>query len=142
MKTAGKYDTVRIHYTCKTDDGKKFSTREHGGPIKLTIGKGKLLKPLEEAIPGMRINEKKIVKIRHEKAYGDWKKEWVKTFDKSVFPEEIELAEGLELYFGTDNGKEVRVKILEVKDKVVIIDENHFLAGKDLEFELELIEIL
>ena len=91
---------------------------------------------------GMRINEKKIVKIRHEKAYGDWKKEFVKTFEKSEFPEEIELAEGLELYFGTNDGKEVRVKILEVKDKVVIIDENHYLAGKDLEFELELIEIM
>ena len=62
--------------------------------------------------------------------------------DKSVVPDEIELKEGLELYFTLHDGREKVVKILEVSDNVITIDENHYLAGKNLEFEIELIEIL
>ncbi len=142
MKTAGVYDTVRVHYTCITHDGKKFSSKDSYDPITFIIGKGKLLKPLEDALVGMKTNEKKSVNIRHEQAYGPWKQELVRIVDKSIIPEEIELKEGLELYITLHTGREKVVKILEVKDKVIIIDENHILAGKDLEFEIELIEIL
>ena len=142
MKTVGVNDTVKVHYTCITNDGEKFSSRDTHNPITFTIGKGKMLKPLEDALIGMRINEKKIINIQYGQAYGSWKKELVRIVDKSVIPDEIELKEGLELYFSLHNGKEMKVKILEVKDKVFIIDENHYLAGKDLIFEMELIEIL
>jgi FKBP-type peptidyl-prolyl cis-trans isomerase 2 len=62
--------------------------------------------------------------------------------DKSVIQDEIELKEGLELYLRLHDGREKVVKILEVKEKVFNVDENHYLAGKDLAFEIELIEIL
>ena len=142
MKTAGINDTVKVHYTCITDKGEKFSSRETNHPIIFTIGKGKLLKPLEDALIGMKVNEKKTVNIQQEQAYGTWKKELVRIIDKSVIPDEIELKEGLELYFTLHNGREKVVKILEVKDEVIIVDENHYLAGKNLKFEMELIEIL
>jgi FKBP-type peptidyl-prolyl cis-trans isomerase 2 len=142
MKTAGLNDTVKVHYTCITSDGVKFSSRELNHPITFTIGRGKMLKPLEEALIGMKINEKKTIDIQHGQAYGSWKKELVRVVDKSVIPDEIELKKGLELYFSLHNGKEMKVKILEVKNKVIIVDENHYLAGKDLKFEMELIEIL
>jgi len=142
MKTAGVNDTVIVHYTCITSNGDKFSSRDTHNPITLTIGRGKMLKPLEDALIGMKINEKKRINLQYEQAYGSWKKELVRIVDKSIIPEEIEVKEGLELYYSLHNGREMKVKILEVKDKVIIIDENHYLAGKDLEFELELIEIL
>ena len=142
MKTASVNDTVKVHYTCITNEGEKFSSRNSNDPITFIIGKGRLLKPLEEAMIGMKISEKKNISIRHEQAYGPWKKELVRIVDKTVIPDEIELKEGLELYFTLHNGREKVVRILEVKDKVITIDENHYLAGKDLEFEVELIEIL
>jgi FKBP-type peptidyl-prolyl cis-trans isomerase 2 len=142
MKTAGANDTVKVHYTCITNDGEKFSSRDTHHPITLTIGKGKMLKPLEDALIGMKINEKRSVYIQHEQAYGSWKKELVRIIDRSVIPDEIELKEGLELYLTLQSDSEKVVKILEVKDTVIIVDENHCLAGKDLEFEMELIEIL
>ena len=142
MKTASVNDTVKVHYTCITNDGEKFSSRDSSGPITFIIGKGRLLKSLEDAIIGMKICEKKNINIRYEHAYGTWKKELVRIVDKSVIPDEIELKEGLELYITLHNGREKAVRILEVKDKVITIDENHYLAGKDLEFELELIDIL
>ena len=142
MKTASVNDTVRVHYTCITNDGKKFSSRDSYDPITFIIGKGRLLKPLEDALIGMNISEKKNICIRHEQAYGPWRKELVRIVDKSVVPDEIELKEGLELYFTLHDGREKVVKILEVSDNVITIDENHYLAGKNLEFEIELIEIL
>ncbi|MBN2213167.1 MAG: FKBP-type peptidyl-prolyl cis-trans isomerase [Bacteroidales bacterium] len=142
MKTACVNDTVKIHYTCITNEGEKFSSRDTHHPISFTIGKGKMLKPLEDAMIGMKMNEKKTVKLPYEQAYGPWRKELVRIIDKSVIPDEIELSVGLELYFTLHDGREKAVKILEVKDKVIIVDENHYLAGKDLVFEMELIEIL
>ena len=142
MKTVSVNDTVKVHYTCITNDGKKFSSKDSHDPITFIIGKGRLLKPLEDAMIGMRIYEKKNISIRHEQAYGPWKKELVWIVDKSVIPDEIELKEGLELYFTLHSGREKVVRIIEVKDKIITINENHYLAGKDLEFELELIEIL
>ena len=142
MKTASVNDTVRVHYTCITNDGKKFSSRDSYDPITFIIGKGRLLKPLEDTMIGMKICEKRNISIRHEQAYGPWRKELVRIVDKSVVPDEIELKEGLELYFTLHDGREKVVKILEVSDNVITIDENHYLAGKNLEFEIELIEIL
>jgi len=142
MKIASVNDTVKVHYTCITNDGEKFSSKGSSDHITCIIGKGRLLKPLEDAMIGMKICEKKNINIRHKHAYGKWKKELVRIVDKSVIPDEIELKEGLELYITLHNGREKVVRILEVKDKVVTIDENHYLAGKDLEFEVELIEIL
>jgi len=141
MKTASVNDTVRVHYTCITNEGKKFSSRDNYDPITFTLGKGRLLKPLEDALVGIKITEKRNISIRHEQAYGSWRKELVRIVDKSVIPDEIELKEGLELYITMHNGREKVVKILEIKDKVITINENHYLAGKDLEFEIELIEI-
>jgi peptidylprolyl isomerase len=142
MKTASVNDTVKVHYTCITNDGREFSSRDSHDPVTFIIGKGRLLKPLEDAAVGMTINEKKNVSINQEQAYGPWRKDLVRIVDKSIIPDEIDLKEGLELIFTLHDGREQVVRILEVKEKVIVFDENHSLAGKDLEFEIELIEIL
>ncbi len=142
MKTAGVNDTVKVHYTCITNDGRRFSSRDSYDPVTFVVGSGRLLKPLEDAMIGMRKKEKKKISVKHRQAYGPWRKELIRIVDRSIIPDEIELKEGLELYFTLHDGRGKVVKIVEVKDRVIIIDENHFLAGKDLEFEIELIDIL
>jgi FKBP-type peptidyl-prolyl cis-trans isomerase 2 len=141
MNTVELYDSVKVHYTCLTNDGHKYSTKDQDGPVEFIVGEGKLLRPLEEGIAGMKLNEKKIIKIPHENAYGNWEKELIREIDRANIPEIIELKKGLELYLNGPDGKEIKLRIIEVKEKILIIDENHLLAGKDLIFEIEVIEI-
>jgi FKBP-type peptidyl-prolyl cis-trans isomerase 2 len=141
MKTVGLHDFVKVHYTCLTNDGHRYSTREQDGPVEFIVGEGKLLRLLEEGIIGMNLNEKKIIKISHENAYGNWEKELIREIDRANIPEVIELKKGLELYLNGTDGKEIKLRIVEVKEKILIIDENHLLAGKDLTFEIEILEI-
>jgi FKBP-type peptidyl-prolyl cis-trans isomerase 2 len=141
MKTVEYHDFVKIHYTCLTNDGHKYSTKDHDGPVEIIVGRGKLLRPLEDGITGMKVNEKKTIKISHENAYGNWEKELIHEIDRANIPEIIELKKGLELYLNGRDGKEIKLRIVEVREKILIIDENHQLAGKDLTFEIEVLEI-
>jgi FKBP-type peptidyl-prolyl cis-trans isomerase 2 len=141
METVELHDFVKVHYTCLTDDGHKYSTREQEEPVEIIVGQGKLLRPIEDGLIGMKANEKKIIKISHEDAYGNWEKELIREIDRANIPEIIELKKGLELYLSGPDGKEIKLRIVEVKEKILIIDENHLLAGKDLTFEIEIIEI-
>jgi FKBP-type peptidyl-prolyl cis-trans isomerase 2 len=141
MKRAELNDLVKVHYTCLTNDGHKYSTRDQDKPIEFVVGEGKLLRPLEEGVAGMRINEKKTIKISHENAYGNWEKELLREIDRANIPGIIELKKGLELYLNGRDGKEIKLRIIEVKEKIIVIDENHLLAGKDLTFEIEIIDI-
>jgi FKBP-type peptidyl-prolyl cis-trans isomerase 2 len=141
MNTVELHDFVKVHYTCITDDGHIYSTRTLEGPVEFVVGDGKLLRLLEEGITGMRLNEKKTIKISHENAYGNWEKELIREIDRANIPEIIELKKGLELYLNGADGKEIKLRIVEVREKILIIDENHLLAGKDLTFEIEIIEI-
>jgi FKBP-type peptidyl-prolyl cis-trans isomerase SlpA len=140
-KTVELRDFVKVHYTCLTNDGLKYSTRDLDKPIEFVVGEGKLLRPLEEGIAGMRKNEKRTIRISHENAYGNWEKELIREIDRANIPEIIELKKGLELYLTGQNGKEIKLRIIEVKEKILVIDENHLLAGKDLTFEIEIIDI-
>jgi peptidylprolyl isomerase len=141
MKIVEINDTVKVHYTCITSDGQRYSTRDTYNPIVFKIGEGKMLKAIEEGVIGMKVNSVKTISIPHELAYGNWEQDKVKEVDRSVIPDIIELKKGLELYLSGADGKEIKLRIIEVKDKIIIIDENHILAGKDLVFEIEIIEI-
>jgi len=141
MNTVELYDSVKVHYTCLTNDGHKYSTKDFDGPIEFITGEGKMLRPIEEGILGMKIREKKTIKIAHKDAYGNWEKELIREIDRANIPEIIELKKGLELYLNGADGKEIKLRIVEVKEKILIIDENHLLAGKDLTFEIEVLDI-
>ncbi len=142
MKKAGKNDSVKVHYTCTTDEGLVFSSKDQDKPLKFIVGKGNLLQPIEEGVVGMELNETKVINIPHQEAYGEVYKELIQEVDKELLPENVEVKVGLQLTSTQEDGSEIHFRVTKVMDNSVMVDGNHPLAGKDLEFAIELVEIV
>lgn len=140
MKKVKNGDTVSVHYTGKLEDGSIFDTSliEGRQPLTTTLGQGQLIKGFETGLIDMLEGEKKTIEIESEDAYGPIIQEMISEVPKSHVPEGISVGESLQ---GTGPMGPVIVKIVEVKDDVVVIDANHPLAGKKLVFDLELVSI-
>ena len=142
MKSAEPGNTVKVHYTGKLDDETVFDTSKERDPIEFTVGKGDLIRGFEDAIVGMAEGDSKTVKIPFTDAYGDHRNELIITVDKNQFPENIDPIEGLQLHLKSPDGRVVNAVVTTVEESTVTLDANHPLAGKDLVFEIELVEIL
>jgi FKBP-type peptidyl-prolyl cis-trans isomerase SlpA len=131
-----------VHFKCRTNDGLVFSSKENNKPLSFKVGDGRLLKEIESGVVGMKINEKKTINIEHKQAYGPVNGELIREINKNLLPKNLEPKVGLELFAREPGGKEIKVRIVKILENSIIIDANHPLAGKDLEFEIELIEIV
>ena len=143
MTQAKTGDTVRVHYIGTFDDGTLFdSSREHDEPFEVTLGNGDLIPSFEKGLEGMRVGEKKTIRIPAADAYGEYQPHMVQQFDRSEIQTEEELKVGMEIQAETDDGRNSFVLVVtELNGDKVTLDGNHPLAGKDLNFELELIGI-
>ena len=141
MKTAEKDNVVKVHYTGKLEDGQVFDTSKNRAPLEFKVGDGKLIKGFEDAVLGMELNEQKTVNIPKDDAYGDAREDLVYKIGRDRLPDDLEPKVGMDLVSKFPDGTEQVVKIAELSDSEVTIDANHPLAGKDLVFDLELIEI-
>lgn len=136
-------DTVKVHYTGKLQDGHVFdSSVERGEPMKFTMGQGQIIPGFENGVVDMKVNEKKTINISKEEAYGEINEELVQVVPKSQLPEDIEPEVGMGLVSKTQSGKDINLVIKDVKEDSITVDGNHPLAGKDLIFDLEVVEIL
>ncbi len=143
MSQVKKDDTVKVHYTGKLEDGQVFdSSIERGEPIKITIGQGELIPGFEKGLIDMKVKEKKTINIPKEDAYGETRKELVQEVPKSQLPEDIKPEVGMGLVSKTQNGQDINLVVKDVKEDSIVVDGNHPLAGKDLTFELEVVEIM
>ena len=142
MGQAKSGDTVVIHYTGKLEDGSIFETSKGQEPLLLTIGQNKTIQVLEEAIVGMKPGETKTLKIMAINAYGPYHGELVKTVSRSVIAKGIEPKVGQKLQATRMDGRKVSVTIKNISEKNVTFDANHPLAGKDLIFDVQLVEIV
>ncbi|WP_047266408.1 FKBP-type peptidyl-prolyl cis-trans isomerase [Marinitoga sp. 1155] len=138
---AEKGNTVKVHYTGTLNDGSVFDTSNGREPLEFTLGTGQVIPGFEEAIIGMELGEKKTITIPSKEAYGEYSEEKVFELPKQNFPPNIDEALGQTVQLGDSTGNVFLAKILEVTDEIVKMDTNHPLAGKDLTFEIELIEI-
>lgn len=141
MAEANEGDTVRVHYTGKLDDGTVFDTSREGDPLEFTIGEGQVIPGFEEAVVGMETGDSRETTIPPEKAYGDRQTERIVTVDRDQFPEEIQPEVGQRLEVQQPDGKSIPVTVARVGDDDVTLDANHPLAGRDLTFDLELVEV-
>jgi peptidylprolyl isomerase len=141
MAEAKNGDTVRIHYTGTLNDGSVFDSSEGTEPLEFTLGSGQVIPGFEQAVEGMEPGQKKEVTIPSDEAYGAHNEEWVLVVERENFPEHIEPEPGQQLEL-SQNGQSFVVTVTEVSDDSVTLDANHPLAGKDLTFELELVEIV
>ncbi|NWF75756.1 MAG: peptidylprolyl isomerase [Nitrospirae bacterium] len=134
-------DTVKVHYTGKLNDGTIFDTSEGREPLKFTIGEGHIIPGFEQAIIGMSINESKTIKIPSDNAYGPYRKEMVVVVQRNQLPSHIKPEKGLHLRIPGPDGQGFVVIITDMSDSTITLDGNHPLAGKDLTFDIQLIEI-
>ena len=141
MQQAKKGDTVKIHYHGKLTDGSTFDSSEGREPLEFEIGSGMVIKGFDDGVTGMAIGEKKTINIPANEAYGDKQEEMIMEFPKDQFPPDMEPQVGMQLNMSNGAGQNFPVVIVEVKDEVVVLDANHPLAGKELVFDLELVEI-
>lgn len=144
MQTAKKGDKVKVHYHGKLNDGTTFDSSEGRGPLEFEIGSGQVIAGFDEGVTGLSVGEKKTVEIPVDQAYGPVSENHIFDFPKSQFPEEMidQLQIGMPLQMQTEAGHPVQVTIKEIKDDSVVLDANHPLAGKDLIFDIELVEII
>ncbi|HBS50994.1 MAG TPA: peptidylprolyl isomerase [Rhodobacteraceae bacterium] len=134
-------DTVKIHYTGTLTDGQTFDSSEGRDPLEFTVGSGQIIGGLDAAMPGMEVGEKKQVQVPCDEAYGQVNPEMRQDIPRSNIPDEIPLEEGIQLQMQSPDGQVMPVTVVEVKDDAVTLDANHPLAGKDLVFDVELVEI-
>lgn len=141
MQQAKAGDLVKVHYTGKLTSGKEFDSSVGREPLEFTIGAGQMIKGFDAAMPGMKLGEKKTIEIAPEDAYGVKSDEAIISFPKINVPAEMKLEVGMTLTLSDQNGQPFPVVVAEIKEDVIILDANHFLAGETLFFDIELVEI-
>ena len=142
MAQAKSGDTVRINYTGRLDDGTVFKTSCGYKPLEFRIGKSTLIPAFQETVVGMKPGKSRTVKIVAGEAYGPRHEQMVVAVDRNKFPENVKPYVGLELDICQQSGKVSLVKVIDVSECSVTLDANHPLAGKDLIFDIELVEIV
>ena len=142
MKSAASGNTVRVHYTGTLDDGSVFDSSTERDPIEFIIGDGRMIPGFEKAVTGMNVGDRRTVKIPAEEAYGGHRDELIVKINRSHFPDNIVPVSGLQLSLKSPEGQIVNAVITAVEDETVLLDANHPLAGKDLIFDIELMEVL
>ncbi|MQA31764.1 MAG: peptidylprolyl isomerase [Luteitalea sp.] len=134
-------DKVKVHYTGRLDDGRIFDSSKEQDPLELTLGDTQVIPGIEEAVKNMEPGEAKTVMVPAERAFGPHQSELVVQVDRAEFPAHIEPTVGQRLQVRRDDGVVTEVRVAEVSDEEVILDANHPLAGQNLTFDLQLVEI-
>ncbi len=142
MSQAKTGDKVRIHYTGKLDDGTQFDSSRGREPLEFQLGDGAIIPGFEKAVDGMEVGDSKSVTIPPEDAYGERHEQLVQDVPKSALPDEIEPAVGMQLQSQTPDGQVMQLVVTAVADDAITVDGNHPLAGKNLNFDIELVEIV
>ncbi len=142
MASAKNGDTVRVHYTGKLLDGTIFDSSEGSDPLEFILGQQQVIAGFDRAVLGMIIGAKTTVTIPVADAYGPRKPGLVLDVDRSEFPPDIEPRIGLNLRMEQADGSTVNVAITNVTGNMVTLDANHPLAGEDLVFDIQLVEIV
>ena len=142
MPEAKTGDTVKINYTGTFEDGSVFDTSSGRDPLEFKIGEGQVIGGFEQAVIGMNIGESKTTKIAVEDAYGPHREEMVIVVDREKLPPDLNPELGQQLEIRRSDGNFFPVMVTEVTEMNITLDANHPLAGKNLIFEIELVEIV
>ena len=135
-------DLVRVHYTGTLISGEKFDSSEGREPLEFTVGAGQMIKGFDAAMPGMTVGEKKTINIAPADAYGEKNEDAIIEFPANQVPADMKLEIGMQLQLSDQAGNPIPVVVAEIKQDVIVFDANHFLAGKELIFDVELVEIV
>ncbi len=141
MQQVKSGDTVKVHYHGKLTDGTTFDSSEGREPLEFEVGSGSVIAGFDSGVTGMQVGEKKTVNIPVDEAYGQKQEDLLMEFPIDRFPADMQPEVGMQLNMSNGEGQNFPVIIREVRPDTVVLDANHPLAGEDLTFDLELVEI-
>ncbi len=141
MSVVKNGDTVKVHYTGQLEDGSVFDSSVQREPLEFTLGQGQLIPGFEKAVVGLKVGDSTTANIPSAEAYGDPNPQMIIEVEKSQLPADLEPEVGVQLQLNQPDGQVIPVQITKVEGENVTIDANHPLAGKDLTFNIELVEI-
>ncbi len=142
MPSAKSGDTVKVHYKGTLADGTEFDSSLDREPFVFTLGENMVIPGFENAIIGMEVGETKSVTIPSNDAYGPYRQDLVVEIEKGLIPPNINPELGMVLQLQSEEGEITNVTVTEISDNTVTLDGNHPLAGQDLTFEIQLLEIV
>ena len=134
-------DTVKVHYTGTLEDGSVFDTSRGQEPFEFILGSGNVIPGFDKAVNGMRVGEVKTVTIPADEAYGPYRDDLVWIIERDNLPKDLEPSVGQQLEVNLSSGGTAIVVVTDVSESSIKVDANHALAGKDLTFEIELVDI-
>jgi FKBP-type peptidyl-prolyl cis-trans isomerase 2 len=141
MAQVKKGDTIKVHYTGTLTDGTQFDSSAGREPLEFEVGAGGVIAGFDNGVMGMAIGETKTIHIPFMEAYGPIQEEMIVEFPKDKFPADMQPEVGMQLAMNNGQGQQFPVTIVEIKEESIVLDANHSLAGKDLTFALELVDI-
>tara|TARA_R110002110_G_scaffold71222_5_gene190500 strand:- start:823 stop:1302 length:480 start_codon:yes stop_codon:yes gene_type:complete len=140
--TATKGKQVSVHYVGTFDSGDEFdNSYTRGKPITFQLGAMKTIAGFEQAIVGLSVGEKKKVSLTPDQAYGEIKEKLFQTYSKADFPDDFELKLGEMITIPTESGQVFPATIYGIDEETVVLNFNHPMAGKNLNFEIELVQV-
>ena len=141
MSHAKAGDTVKIHYTGTLDDGTQFDSSQGRDPLEFELGGGQVIPGFDKAVEGMSVGESKTVAIPADQAYGEHHAQMVQEVPRTALPPDLEPEVGMGLSARNPDGSEIQLTVTEVAEDTITVDGNHPLAGKALNFDIELVSI-
>lgn len=134
-------DKVKVHYHGKLRSGETFDSSQGRDPLEFTVGSGQVIKGFDDGVRGMSVGDKKTLEIEANEAYGAKEQGNIIEFPKNQFPADMNPQPGQQLMLSSGDGQQFPVVVTEVKEDVVVLDANHPLAGQDLIFDIEVVDI-
>lgn len=141
MSQAQAGNTIRMHYTGTFSDGAVFDSSEGRDPLEFQLGAGQIIPGLDRAIAGMTVGEKKQVTVAPADAYGERDDTRIQEVPRAQLPEDLPTEPGTQLAMRTPEGHTMPVTVAAATDDTVTLDANHPLAGRELTFDVEIVEI-
>lgn len=142
MQQVKSGDKVKVHYHGRLTSGETFDSSAGRQPLEFEVGSGMVIKGFDSGVTGMKVGEKKTINIPADEAYGPKNPDMLMGFPKNRFPADMQVETGMMLMMSDPSGQQFQVKVNEIKEEVIVLDANHPLAGEELIFDLELVEIV
>ncbi len=142
MAEAQQGDTVKVHYTGTLTDGTVFDSSQSRDPLQFTVGSGEVISGFDNGVQGMEVGESKTVTVVADQAYGPHRGELLVELDRQQIPSNIDLEVGQQLQIAREDGQTFAVRVTGLSENSVTLDANHPLAGQDLTFEIQLLDIM
>ena len=141
MTAVKKGNKVKVHYTGKYTDDTVFDSSVTKEPLEFEVGAGQMIEGFDKAVEGMELNEKKTIKLKPEEAYGPKRDELLLTVSKEEVFKDMDVKVGQKFEVPQQDGNTVVVEVEDIKDDDVVLNGNHPLAGKELVFDIQLVDI-